>query len=72
MIVCEIQSHLEEMYGVEVSPTLISSVTDAVVGEVNAWQAHPLDTLHPNVGLCRMQLEMICNHILGNTVDCGS
>ena len=37
MTVREIQSHLEEMYGTEVSPTLISSVTDAVMDEVKAW-----------------------------------
>ncbi|MFT2536356.1 transposase, partial [Escherichia coli] len=39
MTVREIQAHLEEMYGTEVSPSLISSVTDAVVDEVKAWQA---------------------------------
>jgi putative transposase len=33
----EIQSHLEEMYGTEISPTLISYVTDTVVVEVKAW-----------------------------------
>ena len=33
----DIQAHLEEIYGVEVSPTLISNVTDAVQGEVQAW-----------------------------------
>src|SRR5258708_4721157 len=38
MTVREIQSHLEEMYQVEVSPALISSVTDAVIEEVKAWQ----------------------------------
>src|SRR5580704_12946098 len=37
----DIQSHLEEMYGVEVSPALISEVTDAVVEEVKAWQSRP-------------------------------
>jgi len=37
MTVREIQAHLEEMYGAEVSPSLISSVTDAVVDEVKAW-----------------------------------
>ena len=51
MTVREIQSHLEEMYGTEVSPTLISSVTDAVVEEVKAWQSRPLDTLYPIVYL---------------------
>jgi putative transposase len=39
------------MYGTEVSPTLISSVTDAVVDEVKAWQSRPLDTLYPIVYL---------------------
>ena len=42
MTVREIQSHLEEMYGAEVSPTLISSVTDAVMDEAKAWQARLL------------------------------
>ncbi len=51
MTVREIQSHLEEMYGTEVSPTLISSVTDAVSEEVKAWQSRPLDALYPIVYL---------------------
>jgi putative transposase len=44
MTVREIQGHLQEMYGTEVSPTLISSVTDAVMDEAKAWQARPLWT----------------------------
>ncbi len=51
MTVREIQAHLEEMYGAEVSPTLISSVTDAVMDEVKTWQARPLDALYPIVYL---------------------
>lgn len=51
MTVREIQSHLEEMYGTEVSPSLISSVTDAVADEVKAWQARPLDAIYPIVYL---------------------
>ncbi len=51
MTVREIQSHLEEMVGAEVSPTLISSVTDAVMDEVKAWQVRPLDALYPIVYL---------------------
>jgi putative transposase len=51
MTVREIQSYLEEMYGTEVSPTLISSVTDAVVEEVKAWQSRPLDSVYPIVYL---------------------
>ncbi|MGH8398203.1 MAG: IS256 family transposase [Gammaproteobacteria bacterium] len=51
MTVREIQGHLEEMYGTEVSPALISSVTDAVLDEVKAWQARPLDGIYPIVYL---------------------
>ncbi len=51
MTVREIQSHLEEMYGTEVSPALISTVTAAVLDEVKAWQARPLDALYPIVYL---------------------
>jgi putative transposase len=51
MSVREIQSHLEEMYGAEVSPTLISSVTEAVMEDAKAWQNRPLDALYPIVYL---------------------
>jgi transposase-like protein len=47
MTVREIQGYLEEMYGVLVSPDLISEVTDAVVEEVREWQSRPLDRLYP-------------------------
>lgn len=43
----EIQGHLEELYHTEVSPTLISNVTAAVLDEVTAWQNRPLDALYP-------------------------
>ena len=48
MTVREIQSHLQEIYGTEVSPNLISSVTDAVADEVKAWQARPQDAITPS------------------------
>ena len=51
MTVREIQAHLQEMYGTEVSPSLISSVTDAVSEEVKAWQGRPLDPIYPIVYL---------------------
>ena len=51
MTVREIQAHLEEMYGTEISPSLISSVTDAVSDEVKAWQSRPLDAIYPIVYL---------------------
>src|SRR5262245_34744520 len=46
LTVREIQRFLADMYAVEVSPDLISSVTDAVVSEVTAWQARPLDRVY--------------------------
>ncbi|WP_043613789.1 IS256 family transposase [Chromobacterium violaceum] len=51
MTVREIQAYLEEIYGTEVSPSLISSITDAVAEEVKAWQARPLDPVYPIVYL---------------------
>jgi putative transposase len=49
MTVREIQAFLAEMYAVEVSPDLISTVTDAVVTEVTAWQSRPLEPMYPVV-----------------------
>jgi putative transposase len=51
MSVRDIQAHLAEIYGTEVSPDLISSVTNAVVEEIQAWQARPLDAVWPIVFL---------------------
>src|SRR5215204_3377100 len=45
----EIVGHLRELYGVEVSPDLISTVTDAVLEEIAAWQARPLEPVYPLV-----------------------
>lgn len=54
----EIQSHLEEIYQVEVSPALISSVTDAVIEEVKVWQNRPLDALYPILYLDALQVKV--------------
>jgi putative transposase len=54
----EIQSHLAEMYQVEVSPALISSVTDAVIEEVRVWQNRPLDALYPILYLDALQVKV--------------
>jgi putative transposase len=51
MTVRDIQGHLEELYGVDVSPDLISRVTSAVVEDVVAWQGRPLDAVYPIVYL---------------------
>ena len=49
MTVREIQGFLTEQYGTEVSPEFISSVTDAVMAEVSAWQSRPLESMYPVV-----------------------
>jgi putative transposase len=54
----EIQGHLEEIYGVAVSPTLISMVTDAVTDEVKLWQNRPLDALYPIVYLDAIRVKV--------------
>ena len=49
LTVREIQGFMAEMYGMEVSPDLISTATDAVLGEVTAWQSRPLEPVYPVV-----------------------
>ena len=45
----EIQGHIEEIYGIEASPSLISAITDAVMDEVTTWQNRPLESCYPVV-----------------------
>ena len=45
----EITGHLRELYGIDASPDLISTITDAVLEEVTAWQQRPLDPAYPLV-----------------------
>uniref|UniRef100_UPI000E3BFEA2 IS256 family transposase n=2 Tax=Rhizobium terrae TaxID=2171756 RepID=UPI000E3BFEA2 len=45
----EIVGHVQELYGVDVSPDLISAVTDAVLEEIAAWQSRPLEAVYPLV-----------------------
>lgn len=54
----DIQGHLEELYGTSVSPDLISTVTDAVMEEVRAWQNRPLESHYPIVYLDALQVKM--------------
>jgi len=49
MTVRDIQSQLKDIYGTEVSPALISNVTDAVMDEARAWQTRPLENVYPIV-----------------------
>ena len=54
----EIQDGLKEIYRVDVSPTLISSVTDSVLEDVKAWQSRPLDRVYPIVYLDAIHVKM--------------
>jgi putative transposase len=54
----DIQGHLEEIYGVEVSPTLISQVTAAVTEEIRLWQNRPLDEVYPIIYLDAIRVKV--------------
>jgi putative transposase len=54
----EIQGHLEEIYGVEVSPALISDITDGVLEQAKAWQSRPLDAFYPVIFLDALFVKM--------------
>lgn len=58
MTVREIQGFLAEQYGTEVSPDFISSVTDAVMAEVTAWQARPLEPMYPVIFFDALRVKM--------------
>ncbi len=58
MTVRDIQAQLEEMYGVEISPALISNVTNAVLEDVKAWQNRPLDEVYPIVWFDALQVKV--------------
>ena len=62
----EIQGHLQEIYGVEVSPTLISNVTEAVLEEVKAWQGRPLEELYPILYLDALMVKIRDNGHIQN------
>lgn len=62
----DIQGHLEDMYRIEVSPDLISTVTDGILSEVKEWQNRPLDEVYPIVFFDAIRLKIrdegrVCN-----------
>jgi len=69
MTVREIQGHLEEIYAVEVSLDLISSVTDSVLEEVKAWQNRTLDAVYPIVFMDALRVKIRDNgHVINKAV----
>jgi putative transposase len=74
----DIKAHLAEIYGVDVNPDLISTVTDAVMDDARAWQQRPLDDVYPVIFLDALVLKIreggavqrrACYLALGVTVD---
>lgn len=66
MTVRDVQAHLAEVYGVAVSPELVSKVTDAVVPELRAWQNRPLDAVWPIVYLDAVVVKVRDDHVVVN------
>jgi putative transposase len=54
----EIQGHLRELYGLDISPDLVSAVTDAVLDEVAEWQGRPLEAFYPLVFLDALRVKV--------------
>lgn len=66
----DMQSALKEMYGVDVSPTLISDVTDAVMDDVRAWQSRSLDAVYPIVYFDAIVVKVHDNKRIVNKAVC--
>ena len=66
MTVREIQGFLVEMYAVDVSPDLISSVTDGVMSEVTAWRSRPLEAMYPVVFFDALRVKIRENGVVRN------
>jgi len=62
----DIQAHLQEMYGVDVSPTLVSQVTDAITEEITLWQSRPLEEVYPIIYLDAVRVKVRHNSTVIN------
>ena len=62
----EIQEHLKEIYQIEVSPTLISDVTSAVIEDAKTWQSRPLERFYPFVFLDALRVKIRDSHSVKN------
>jgi putative transposase len=66
MTVREIQGFLAEMYATDVTPEFISSVTDAVLAEVTAWQSRPLEPLYPVIFFDALRVKIREDNVVRN------
>ena len=65
----EIAATIEDLYGAEVSPSLISKVTESVIDDVIAWQARPLDSVYPIVYLDGLSVKVRHNkQVINKTI----
>lgn len=62
----EIQGHIEEIYGFEASPSLISAITDAVMDEVTSWQNRPLEACYPVVFMDAIRVKIRSDGVVIN------
>ncbi|WP_413208520.1 IS256 family transposase [Rhodospirillum sp. A1_3_36] len=62
----EIQGHIEEIYGFEASPSLISAVTETVMEEVTAWQNRPLEPCYPVVFMDAIRVNIRDDGVVSN------
>lgn len=53
----DISKHIEEMYGIQISKTLISNVTDKIIPQIEDWQNRPLETIYPIMYLDAMHFK---------------
>jgi putative transposase len=66
MTVREIQGFLAEMYGTEVTPDFISTVTDAVLAEITAWQSRPLEPMYPVIFFDALRVKIREDNVVRN------
>ena len=66
MTVRDIQEHVSELYGTEISPDLISTITDSVLSEVTEWRNRPLDKLYPIVFIDGFVVKARLNSVVSN------
>lgn len=62
----DVQSHLADAYQVDISPELISKITDGVLPELRAWQSRALDTMYPIMYLDAIVVKVRCDHVVVN------
>ncbi len=62
----DIQAHLSELYGTDIAPSLVSAVTEAVIDEVQGWQARPLEPIWPIVYLDALVIKVRDGGVVSN------